>query len=163
MKDGSTKYGSSNIDTGTFVQYFKAVNNPEDQFYQADEDVLEFNERYLDGELQIMFEELDTEITYDEISKAIKSLNPNKSAGPDIFINEFFIHGKANFLGYFHKLFNTCLNTGYFPKLWSEGFIVPIPKHVNVNDVSNYRGISLLSNLGKLFTRILNTRFDAWA
>ena len=71
MKDGSTKCGSSNIDTGTCVQYFKAVNNPEDQFYQADVDVLEFNERYLDGELQIMFEELDTEITYDEISKAI--------------------------------------------------------------------------------------------
>ena len=87
-------------------------------------------------------------------------MNLNKSAGPDLFINEFVIHDKANFLGYFHKLYNTCLNTGYFPKQWSEGFIVPIPKHVNV---SNYRGISLLSNLGKLFTRILNTRLDAWA
>ena len=57
MKDGSTKWRSSNIDTGTFVQYFNAVNNTEDQFYQADEDVLEFNERYLDGELQIMFDQ----------------------------------------------------------------------------------------------------------
>ena len=35
--------------------YFKAVNNPEDKFYQADEDVLEFNERYLDGELYRIF------------------------------------------------------------------------------------------------------------
>ena len=33
----------------------------------------------------------------------------------------------------------------------------------DINEVSNYRGIILLSTLGKLFTRILNTRLNEWA
>jgi hypothetical protein len=32
-----------------------------------------------------------------------------------------------------------------------------------VNNVDNYRGITLLSTLGKLFTRILNNRLNEWA
>ena len=52
---------------------------------------------------------------------------------------------------------------GYFPEKWSEGYIVPIFKKGDVNEVSNYRGITLLSTLGKLFTRILNNRLNNWA
>ena len=52
---------------------------------------------------------------------------------------------------------------GYFPEKWSEGFIVPIFKKGDINDVSNYRGITLLSTVGKLFTRILNNRLNKWA
>ena len=52
---------------------------------------------------------------------------------------------------------------GYFPEKWSEGFIVPIFKKGDINEVSNYRGITLLSTLGKLFTRILNNRLNKWA
>ena len=52
---------------------------------------------------------------------------------------------------------------GYFPENWSEGFIVPIFKKGDINEVSNYRGITLLSTLGKLFTRILDNRLNKWA
>ena len=52
---------------------------------------------------------------------------------------------------------------GYFPEKWSEGFIIPIFKRGDVNEVSNYRGITLLSTVGKLFKSILNNRFDKWA
>ena len=52
---------------------------------------------------------------------------------------------------------------GYFPENWSECFIVPIFKKGDINEVSNYRGITLLSTLGKLFTRILNNRLNKWA
>ena len=36
--------------------------------------------------------------------------------------------------------------------------IIPLHKKGDVNCVENYRGITLLSNFGKLFTRILNNR-----
>ena len=54
--------------------------------------------------------------------------------------------------------------SGYFPHAWSTGCIVPILKKGNANNTDNYRGITLVSCLGKLFTSILNKRlidFDA--
>ena len=36
-------------------------------------------------------------------------------------------------------------------------------KKGSLNDVGNYRGITLLSILGKLFTRVLNNRLKDWA
>ena len=64
---------------------------------------------------------------------------------------------------YIYTLFNKIFELGYFPKSWSDGFIVPIYKKGDKNEPSNYRGITLLSTLGKLFTRILNNRLNEWA
>ena len=36
----------------SFEVYFKAVNNPDDPFFQPDEDVLYFNERFVRDEFQ---------------------------------------------------------------------------------------------------------------
>ena len=47
---------------------------------------------------------------------------------------------------------------GHFPENLCEGFIVPIFKKGDINEVPNYRGITLLSTLGKLFIRIMNNR-----
>ncbi|ESO92711.1 hypothetical protein LOTGIDRAFT_70291, partial [Lottia gigantea] len=47
---------------------------------------------------------------------------------------------------------------GCFPDEWSEAIIVPVYKKGSINDVQNYRGISLVSCLSKIFTCILNNR-----
>ena len=78
-------------------------------------------------------------------------------------MSEFFINGSNSLLPYPYKLFNALFNKGDFPKKWSEGYIVPIHKKGNTNDVDNYRGITLLSTLGKWFTSILNNRLINWA
>ncbi len=44
-----------------------------------------------------------------------------------------------------------------------KGHIVPIHKKGDVNLVNNYRGVTLLSTIGKLFTRLLNNRLTNWA
>jgi len=163
LKDNTTPVKRPIISADNFAIYFKSINNADDRFYQADEDIIDFNNRFLDSELQVMFAELDAEISQEEILKSIKSLKLNKSGGPDIYVNEFFIHGSSYLLPYLTKLFNVCLNSGYFPEKWSEGFVVPIHKSGDTNDPSNYRGITLLSTLGKLFTSILNNRLDEWA
>ena len=57
------------------------------------------------------------------------------------------------------KLFNKILDTGDIPEDWLTGLIIPIYKNKGEkNDPNNYRGITLLSCLGKLFTSILNHR-----
>ena len=53
--------------------------------------------------------------------------------------------------------------TGFFPSSWSLGYIVPIYKKGDKDDPSNYRGITLLSNFGKIFTSILTKRVENWA
>ena len=57
----------------------------------------------------------------------------------------------------------TIVEKGYFPTKWTEGFIVPLHKKGDINQVENYRGITLLSTFGKLFSRILNNQLTDWA
>ena len=60
------------------------------------------------------------------------------------------------------NLFNTILNREYFPKMWSVGFIVPIYKSGDCDDPSNYRGITITSCVGKLFTSVINQRITTF-
>ncbi|XP_053372977.1 calcium-binding mitochondrial carrier protein Aralar1-like [Mercenaria mercenaria] len=50
----------------------------------------------------------------------------------------------------------------YFPEKWSDSYVIPLHKKGSINTVDN-RGITLLSCLGKLFTRIFNNRLKSWA
>lgn len=76
--------------------------------------------------MQIVFDELNSEITIEELRLAIGQLKNDKSAGPDAILNEFIKFGLERGLTYIHKLFNTIFECGYFPTRWSEEFIVPI-------------------------------------
>jgi len=48
------------------------------------------------------------------------------------------------------------------PVDWERGIIVPIYKGGEKDNVDNYRGITLLSVVGKLYTSILNNRISKW-
>ena len=61
------------------------------------------------------------------------------------------------------KLFNLILDSGDVLPEWLISFIVPIHKGGPKSDPSNYRGVSLLSCLGKLFLSILNNRLEQFA
>ena len=110
-----------------------------------------------------MFAELNTDFSQNEIIKAIKQLKSNKAGGPDKLINEFFIHGQHILVPILWNLFNKIFDTGVFPEEWAEGFIIPLHKKGNLNNVENYRGITLLSALGKLFSRVINNRLSEWS
>ena len=87
-----------------------------------------------------------TFISYTEIFKACRELSINKSGGPDFVLNEFFKYGINEMVFYLCNLFNTIFEKGYFPTKWTEGFIVPLHKKGDINQVENYRGITLLSS-----------------
>ena len=110
-----------------------------------------------------MFDELNVAISEEELLKSIKQLKTNKSSGPDRLINEFFIHGKNVLLPIVLCLFNKIFENGSFPEGWSEGYIIPLHKKGSRFEAENYRGISLLSSLGKLFTRLMNNRLTEWS
>ena len=57
------------------------------------------------------------------------------------------------------RIYNICLQTGYFPEPWKQALGTMIPKpNKNHKITTNYRPISLLSCIGKLFEKILANR-----
>ena len=115
----------------------------------------DFNEAHNFEENNFIFEELDKPFSEAEVNAAIKRM---KSAPNDLLLNEFFIESADILVGHITDIFNSIYDSGYFPQSWSEGSIVPLLKKGNKEDVSNYRGITIMSNLGKLFTNVLNAR-----
>ena len=52
---------------------------------------------------------------------------------------------------------------GIYPASWSEGVIIPIPKKGSLDETNNYRGITLINTLSKVYSHILNNRLLKWA
>ena len=102
---------------------------------------------------------LNDDFTETEMNKLVKKLKNNKSNGIDNVINEFIKYSPSEYKLLILKLFNTVLKTGLMPKDWLTSFISPAFKNKgSKSDPNNYRGISLISCIGKLFTALINYR-----
>lgn len=101
---------------------------------------------------------LNNEFTTDEIIKAIKTIKNGKSAGIDYISNEMIKPCIQTLVKPLCKLFNLIFQSGNFPKIWNESYISLIHKKGDKSDPNNYRGISITSNLGKLFNKIVHNR-----
>ena len=63
-----------------------------------------------------MFDEVNMDISRDELFNAIKQLRNGASSGPDLLLNEFFKNGSVSMVSYLHALFNKLFQMGYFPE-----------------------------------------------
>ena len=80
-----------------------------------------------------------------------------------MILNEYIKSSCHIFLPLYEKFFNLILDTGHFPEQWSTGCIYPFFKNKGSREnVQNYRSITILSCLGKLFTGILNSRLNEY-
>lgn len=62
------------------------------------------------------------------------------------------------------NIFNLIFDTGIVPEVWTLGMIKPIYKcKGDREDPSNYRPITLISCVGKVFTAMLNNRIQTFA
>ena len=99
-------------------------------------------------------------ITEREIVLSIKSLKRNKSSGSNEIFNGYIISTKHSrvMLPIYLLLFNTVLDTGHIPSNWFKGTIIKSSKIAP----SNYRSITLVTCLGKLFASIINYRLSKY-
>ena len=58
------------------------------------------------------------------------------------------------------KLYTKCITERRIPKTWKEANMVIFFKKGNRKDIKNYRPICLLSNMYKLFSKIITTRLE---
>ena len=159
--DSNTNTGKSNLTADEFYGYFKSLNNPEDVSIQADDDIYEYLNENLNNDT--MFEELNNTLDVDEVKNAIRELKTGKAAGHDLIINGIYINAFEVLAPVLTCLLIMFFKMVIFFSVWTNGIIVPLHKKGSLNNVDNYRGITLLSTLGKLFTRVLNNRPMFWA
>ena len=105
---------------------------------------------------------LNSPINCKEVKCAIKQLNNSKSAGIDLINNEFLKYGSSTLVLPIVKIFNKVLDSGIFPEQWNISTVSILHKNGSIYDCNNYRGISIGSCLGKLFTKILKTRISKY-
>ena len=98
-------------------------------------------------------------ITYKELNKVIKKLKRKKSLGPDEIPNETFIEANKNTREIFRSALNRIHEKVEIPESWQLGHILRLYKGKGIKGkCSNERGITLASNPGKLYERIINER-----
>lgn len=91
-----------------------------------------------------------------EVKKAINELNPKKAPGIDKISNKMLLELPSIALRIILFIFNAILRLEYYPIEWKTSLVTMIPKPGKDNTkVESYRPISLLSNMSKLFERLL--------
>lgn len=142
---------NSDIKLESFFDFFKNINNTA----QDDDVALEAESSEFDPEM------LNCNITEDEILRCVKKLKNGKCSGLDNIINEYIKISAPELTPIYVKLFNIILDSGCIPESWLIGVIKPLYKNKgDPNIAENYRPITILSCMGKLFTSVLNNRLN---
>lgn len=93
-----------------------------------------------------------------EVLSYINSLNLEKSSGPNSISNKILILLKFEIAVHLSKLINLSFSSGVFPDLLKIAKVIALFKKGSPLDCSNYRPISLLSNVEKIFEKIIFKR-----
>ncbi|MCG8044707.1 MAG: endonuclease/exonuclease/phosphatase family protein [Candidatus Thiodiazotropha taylori] len=145
----------SKISSENWVNYFKNLLNME---VRTENDTLLQNITN-----QYDTNELNRQISNEEIILSIKLLHSNRSPGPDGICIEMFKHTKNEILTFLNCLFNELFEKGEVPPDWCKNIICPLHKSGALTNPENFRGISLINSISKIYTGILTTRVQKWA
>ena len=144
---------SVSIPLNEFHDYFKNLSCHEDTAPETTVDMTDLQHAVFNTE------SLNAPFTEQEIASRIRLLKNGKAAGNDSITNEFLKHSVGQLMPLYLKLFNRIMQEGSVPEEWLVGMILPLYKNKGDRaDPNNYRGITLLSCFGKLFTAVLNDR-----
>ena len=94
-------------------------------------------------------------VTPFRIAALLSSVDKSKSCGPD-GLSAVILKECADILSNpLSIIFNKCLTTGIFPEKWKEANIIPVHKKGRRDLASNYRSISLLPLISKVFEKVV--------
>ena len=110
-------------------------------------------------EIPNIFEDLDINddpFTLDEFRKVKSSIKIGKAAGPDEIPPD--VYKSCDFDEICLDFCNRALMENDKPNLWSYMNIVPVPKSGDLTNTNNYRGISLICIIAKIYNRLILNR-----
>ena len=88
-----------------------------------------------------------------DVIDLLKSLDTNKATGPDQISQMMLKQAGEAIAPSLTKLFNLSLRENKYPTLWKKAHVMPIFKKGDNSIIDNYRPVSILSCVGKLFER----------
>ena len=98
-------------------------------------------------------------VTPKMVKKAISELDLSKAKGPDGIPVVVLKNCEPELSSILAKLFNLCLKESCFPDCWKVSYTVPaFKKDGERSNPKDYRPISLLSVVSKVFERLINDR-----
>ena len=103
----------------------------------------------------------DLEIMKEELRRSVRRLKMTKAPSICRIVQEMDKAGGEVMVEWMVKMFNLVWREGVVPGDWIKAVIIPIFKKGSRLDCANYRGISPLSTVGKMFGRIQNERVKA--
>ena len=108
--------------------------------------------------------DLDEEPTLKDIDKAIDSLNCGKAPGQDSIPPEVIKNCKEVLIEPLLGLLQSCWRSGEVPQDMRDAKIITLYKNKGErSNCNNYRGISLLSIVGKVFAKVVLPRLQVLA
>ena len=132
--------------------FYKEVLEKKREFEELDDDLRPNPEGY-DSD------NLNEEISYDEVSEAVDKTKMRKSYLE--IPNEALKNKHAKLL--LHKFFNLCFVSGYNPSDWDFSDIIPIPKKdKDARDPLQNRCITIVCCVAKIYSSILNKRLQKY-
>lgn len=97
-----------------------------------------------------------------ELKQLLNELKNKKSPGLDNIKAEVLKSVSEYILKPLEYIFNTCMTLGIWPSIFKESVIIPVYKKGNKEILSNYRPISLITHLSKLFEKVIKKRLTAY-
>ena len=93
------------------------------------------------------------------VKKVTMNLDLSKTSGPDCIPVMVLKNCEPELSCILAELFNKCLKESCFPDCWKVSSVVPVFKNVGERSTAkNYRPVSLLSVVSKVFEKLVNNR-----
>jgi hypothetical protein len=134
------------------------VNESDEELKEKDDDDEETRKEKRQKREEKSRQKLNTKITEEEVNRAINLIQNHKAPGQDGVIGEILKTGGEKIRKAVWMLCCVAWNTERVPKDWVQGVVFPLYKDGDDRDPLNYRGITLLSIVGKVYNRVLATR-----
>ena len=95
----------------------------------------------------------------DEVEKAL-GIRKGKASRIDGIPIELYSSDIKYFTPLLTILFNTIFDSADYPDDWAQGLIYPVHKKSDKSDPQNYRKVSLIPSLAKVFESVLENRLS---
>ena len=103
-----------------------------------------------------------TTVQYDDVLRKIKNLNVSKASQQSDIPTKILIENSEYFSLYFHKNINFCLEQSVFPHVLKLADVAPIYKKKSKASKDNYRPVSILSNISKVYERCIYDQIQTY-